>query len=111
MNKFKNVMKVLLFTVVLFSMTIVVAEAASVSFFFRGYNQVKSKQFELKSGNTYQFVTSGEILIDPATKKHDMTMFTELWWERWYGLKPINSGYKDYTALKNSSKQNTKQFK
>lgn len=104
MKKFKNVMKVLLFTAALFSMTTVVVEAASISFFFRGYNQVESKQFKLKSGNTYQFVTSGEILIDPATKKHDITMFTELWWERWYGLKPINSAYKDYTALENSSK-------
>lgn len=96
-------MKILVFAVVLFSMTTIVVEAASVTFSFRGWNMKKSKQFKLNSGNTYQFVTTGEILIDPETKEHDIRMFTELFWERWYGDKQINCGYKDYN-LGNSSK-------
>lgn len=111
MKKIKNVMKVLVFAVVLFSMTTIVVEAASVSFSFRGWNMKESKQFKLNSGNTYQFVTSGEILIDPETKEHDVRMFTELWWERWYGYKQINCGYADYKGLGNSSKTKYKTVK
>ncbi|MCI8408458.1 MAG: hypothetical protein HFJ09_04205 [Lachnospiraceae bacterium] len=111
MKKIKNVMKLLLFAVVLFSMTTIVVEAASFSFAFRGWSQVKSKQFELKSGNTYQFVTTGEILIDPATKEHDITTYTELWWERWYGNKQLNCIYEDYNGIKNTSKTKYKTVK
>lgn len=101
MKKIKNVMKVFIFAVVLFSVTTIVVEATSVSFSFRGWNVKESKQFELKSGNTYQFVTSGEILINPETKEHDIRTFTELWWERWYDFKQIHCGYKDYNKLGN----------
>lgn len=108
MKRIKNVMKVLVFAGVLFSMTTIVVEAASITFSFRGWNMKESKKFELKSGNTYQFVTSGEILIDLVTKDHDIRMFTELWWERWYGLKQIHCGSQDYKALGNSSKKKYK---